>query len=159
SQSGFSRIGALALIAGLTLALPAMAMAATGAAAVAAPVVTTLSLVSAYQPLATAAASVLGAVYGIISAKGADGNAARTADILPSVIRSGVLAGAGAFVLLDLSQAAFMGFGALVSRPLPFGLAAAALGNSAFGAKFNDPNSTPSDRIMGAFPAIATSLG
>jgi hypothetical protein len=158
NQRGFTRLGTLALIAGLTLALPAMAMAAT-AAPIAAPVVTGLSLVTAYHPLATAAASVLGAVYGIIAAHQKDGKAASNGEILTSVLKYGVLAGAGTFVLLDLAQGLFLGFAGIATRPLPFGLAAAAMGNSAFGAKFNDPNTTPGERIMGAFPAMATALG
>jgi hypothetical protein len=131
------------------------------AATASAPVVASVSLLTSIHPLATALASAAGAVWGLIAAHKEAGKAPSMGEAMASVLKYGILAGAGTFMLLDLTQSVFLGgFSATaLMKPLPFGLAAAALGQSAFAGKFVDPNSTPGERIMGAFPAVAVALG
>jgi hypothetical protein len=71
----------------------------------------------------------------------------------------GAIAGAAAFALLDLTKVAFMGASAAALTPLTAAVATAALAQAAFAAKFTDPATTPADRIMGAFPAVAMAFG
>jgi len=149
------RVAAVLLVAGLVFALPAVAMAAVPGAAT----VASVSLLSSIHPLATAAAAVAGSIYGLIAAHKKEGGAPSSGEALASVLRYGILAGAGTYVLLGLTQGLFMGFSAAGVAPLPTALATAALGQSAFQGKFTDPTSTPADRIMGAFPAIAAAVG
>lgn len=152
---GLQRAAAVLLVAGLVLALPGIAMAAAPGAAT----VASVSLLSSVHPLATAFAAVAGSVYGLIAAHKKEGGAPSSGEALASVLRYGILAGAGTYVLLGLTQGLFMGFTAETVAPLPTALATAALGQSAFQGKFTDPTSTPADRIMGAFPAIAAAVG
>ncbi|MEQ1919127.1 MAG: hypothetical protein ABL955_08015, partial [Elusimicrobiota bacterium] len=69
------------------------------------------------------------------------------------------IAGAAAFALLDLTKVLFLGASAAALAPLTAAVATAALAQSAFAAKFTDPATTPADRIMGAFPAVAMAFG
>ncbi|MBI3551433.1 MAG: hypothetical protein HY077_02845 [Elusimicrobia bacterium] len=158
ASRGSARIGAIVAVAALVLALPALAMAAPVAAA-AAPALASVSLVASYHPLVTALAAAAGAVYGLIAAHKKEGKAPSFGEALSSVLRYGILAGAGTFVLLDLAMGAFTGFAGIGLKPLPSALTIAALGHSAFQGKFTDPASTPADRIMSAFPAVVAALG
>jgi hypothetical protein len=103
-------------------------------------------------------AAAVGSVYGAIAAKGKDGSAASSGEVLGSVLRYGILAGAGVYACMDISQGLLTGVRSAVS-PLPTALATAALGQSAFQGKFADPATSAADRIMSVFPAVATALG
>lgn len=155
ASQNLQRVAAVLLVAGLVFALPAVAMAAVPGAAT----VASVSLLSSIHPLATAGAAVAGSIYGLIAAHKKEGGAPSSGEALASVLRYGILAGAGTYVLFGLTQGLFMGFSATSVAPLPTALATAALGQSAFQGKFTDPTSTPADRIMGAFPAIAAAVG
>jgi hypothetical protein len=147
----------------LLLAAAAPAFAATGAAAVAAAplltAATTLSVVSALHPAASAIGAAAGVLYGLIASKNADGSAPDSGRLFASAVRYGVLGGAGVYVLLDLTQMAFTGFSAAAVNPLSVALTTAALAHTAFGGKFADPATTSADRITGAFPAVAAAMG
>lgn len=152
-SQAFSRIGKVLLAAALLLALPSIALAAGPAAAVA----TSVSLVATIQPLATAVGAVAGAIYGMIAAHRKGEPAPSSGQILASMLRYGILGAAGIYVLLDVTQIFSVGFSAI--NPLSTALATAALGQSAFQGKFTDAATTPADRLIGAFPAIAAALG
>jgi hypothetical protein len=79
--------------------------------------------------------------------------------VFSSILRYGVLGGAGAYILLDLSQIATTGVAAIGLKPLTSAIAIAALGRTAFQDKFMAPTTTSADRIMGAFPAVAAAVG
>ena len=152
---GFSRLGKVGLAAALMLATPAIAMAAAPVGATAASAVLLLSL----QPIVTALAAVIGAIYGLIAAHRKGDASPSAGELLSSVLRYGIMAGAGTFVLLDVTNILFMGFSAAALTPLPTALATAALGQSAFQGKFSDPATSTADRLIGAFPAVAAALG
>jgi len=151
---GFARVGTLVLVAALVLALPAVAMAAGPAAAA----VSSLSLLSSLHPLATAATATIGALYGLAAARGKDGQTS-TGEAMVSMLKYGILAGSGTYLLVGLTQGLFLGFASATLSPLPSAVATGALGASAFQGKFTDPTSTPADRIVNAFPAVAAALG
>lgn len=145
---------AVALAVGLLFAAPMIAMLAPVATAGAG-----VSVLTLIHPAASALAAVAGAVYGLIAAHPKGGPAPSAGEVMASVLRYGVLAGAGAYVLLDLTQALFLGFPAAGLSPLPTAVATAALGQSAFQGKFVEPTTSTADRLMGSFPAIAGALG
>lgn len=147
------RVAVALFVAALLLAMPAIALAAGPAAAVGA----SASFLAASQPMASAIAALVGAVYGVIRAHRKGEPAPSAGQILASVLRYGILGGAGIYVLFDVTQIFFVGFSAI--KPLSSAVAAAVLGQSAFQGKFTDPATTPSDRLIGAFPAIAAALG
>lgn len=141
----------------LLLLTPGLALAQTAAA----PVFTAasaVSLLSAYHPLVSAAGAVAGAVYGMYAARSKTGEAS-SGEVFASILHYGVLGGAGVFVLMDLTQMAFVGVTAVGLKPLSAAVATAALGRTAFQGKFADPATTSADRIVGAFPAVAAALG
>ncbi|MBI5245711.1 MAG: hypothetical protein HY923_00910 [Elusimicrobia bacterium] len=154
-----SLLGRAALAAGALVALPSAALAQTAISA--APVVEpgAMALVLNYGPLATAIAAILGALFGLWSARGKDGSPANAGQALASSISFGAIAGAAAFTLLDLTKVAFLGTAVAAITPLTAAVATAALAQAAFSAKFTDPATTPADRIIGAFPAVAMSFG
>jgi hypothetical protein len=143
-------VGVLA-VGGALLAAPTFALAASGGFAV--------SALAYVHPLASVGAAVVGAVYGLIVARKPDGSSPGTADILASVIRHAIIAGAGTYVATDLAAVYLMGFPPLALSPLPVTLATAAMAQSAFQGKFADPATSTADRILGAFPAVAGALG
>jgi hypothetical protein len=151
-----SFLGRAALAAGVFIAHPGIALAAT-APAVLEP--GSLSFVVSYAPLATAIAAVLGALFGLWSARSKDGSPSNAGQVFASAMSHGAIAGAAAFALLDLTKVAFMGASAAALTPLTAAVATAALAQAAFAAKFMDPATTPADRIMGAFPAVAMAFG
>ncbi len=153
-----SFLGRAALAAGIWIAHPGIALAASG------PVQRVvepgaMALVSNYSPLAVAIAAVLGALFGLWSARGKDGAPANAGAVFSGALSHGAIAGAAAFTLLDLTQVAFLGTSAAALTPLTAALATAALAQAAFAAKFVDPATTPADRVIGAFPAIAMAFG
>jgi hypothetical protein len=160
--SGARRIGTSlavkALIAAaILLATPGIALAATASA----PVFTaaaSLSLVASATPLASAVGAVAGAIYGMYAAKPKDGSAAPAGEVFASILRYGVLGGAGVYVLLNMTQLAFGG-AAVGLQPVTSAVAVAALGRTAFQDKFMDPATSSADRVMGAFPAVAAAVG
>jgi hypothetical protein len=86
-----------------------------------------------------------------------DGSASSTGDTFTSIMRYGVLGGAGAYVLLNATQAAF---GASIGlQPLSSAIAIAALGRTAFQEKFIYATTSGADRFFGAFPAVAGAVG
>jgi len=119
----------------------------------------TLSVLAALHPAASAVGAVVGALYGMITAKRADGAAPNSGDVFASTMRYGVLGGAGVYVLLDLAQSAFTGFSVTALNPLSTALATAALGHTAFEGKFADPATSSADRIMSVFPSVAAAMG
>ncbi len=148
------------LAVGVVLAALALGM-STIALAGAAPVVTasaSLMWLASAQPLASAGAAVVGALYGLIAAHRKAGETG-TPEVLSSVLRYGVMAGAGVFVLMNLTQALFLGLPFLAAHPVTSSVATAALGQAAFQGKFTEAATTPADRLMTAFPAVAAALG
>lgn len=151
-----SFLGRAALAAGVFVAHPGIALASQ------APVVvepSALALVTDYGPVAVAITAVLGALFGLWSARSKDGSAANAGQALSGSLSSGAIAGAAAFTLLDLTKVAFLGATAAALTPLTAAVATAALAQAAFAAKFTDPATTPADRIIGAFPAVAMAFG
>ena len=142
-------------VAALVLLMPAAAFAAGAPLAGTAYAASVLGYM---HPAASMIAAAVGAVYGAIAAKGKDGAAASSGEVLGSVLRYGVLAGAGVYACMDISSALFLGVRGAVSS-LPVALATAALGQSAFQGKFKDADTSSADRIMSVFPAAATALG
>ncbi|MDE2292434.1 MAG: hypothetical protein KGL53_10155, partial [Elusimicrobia bacterium] len=119
---------------------------------------TAAAVVAAVHPAASIVAGVLGAMYGLYAAhrNGADPSAGV---VLSTMLRYGVLAGAGAFVVGDLGRVLILGFPAVGLTPLPSAMATAALGQGAFQGKFSDAATSSADRLMSAFPAVAGALG
>lgn len=153
-----SFLGRAALAAGIWIAHPGIALAASG------PVQRVvepgaMALVSSYSPLAVAVAAVLGALFGLWSARSKDGSPANAGAVFSGALSHGAIAGAAAFTLLDLTQVAFLGTTAAALTPLTAAVATAALAQAAFAAKFTDPATTPADRVIGAFPAVAMAFG
>lgn len=145
-----------ALAAGVFIAHPAIALASVAPAVVEPG---TLAIIGPYAPLATAIAAVLGALFGLWSARGKDGSPANAGQVFAGALSHGAIAGAAAFALIDLTKVAFLGATAAALTPLTAAVATAALAQAAFSAKFMDPATTPADRIMGAFPAVAMAFG
>jgi len=109
--------------------------------------------------MVSAGAAAAGAVYGLIASRRKDGTPATTGEAMTSMLRYGMLAGAGAYVLLDLTQMLFLGASASGLQPLTSAVATAALGQSAFQGTFKDAATSSADRIMSAFPSVAAALG
>ena len=109
--------------------------------------------------MVSAVAAAAGAVYGLIASRHKDGTPTSTGEALSSMLRYGMLAGAGVYVLLDMTQVLFTGLSAVGLKPLSSAVATAALGQSAFQGTFKDPATSPADRIMSTFPAVAGALG
>lgn len=153
SAVGKGVIAAVAVlaVAGALLAAPAFGLAASGGFAV--------SALAYAHPLASIAAAVIGAVYGLVVARKPDGSSPGTADVLASVIRHAIIAGAGTYIAVDLAAVYLLGLPPLAISPLPVTLATAAMAQGAFQGKFADPATSPADRILGAFPAVAGALG
>lgn len=138
-------------IAGALLAAPSFAIGAAGGFAATA--------VAYVHPLGSIAAAAIGAIYGLIVARKPDGTSPSTVDILTSVIRHALIAGAGTYIAIDLAAVYLMGMAPLAVSPLPVTLATAALAQGAFQGKFTEAATTPADRVLGAFPAVAAALG
>lgn len=151
-----SFLGRAALAAGVFIAHPAVALAAQAPAVVEPGA---MALVGSYAPLATAIAAVLGALFGLWSTRTRDGSAANAGSVFASALSHGAVAGAAAFTLIDLTKVAFLGASAAALTPLTAAVATAALAQTAFAAKFTDPATTPAERVMGAFPAVAMAFG
>lgn len=146
------------IAAALLLAFPAVAMAAPAAG----PAITSaasLSYLAGIQPLAAAAGAVLGAIFGMFAARAKDGSVTSAGEVFASILRYGVLGGAGVYVLLDVTHLAFAGAASSPLQPITTAIATAALGRTAFQDKFTDPATTSADRITGAFPAVAAAVG
>ncbi|TPW19214.1 MAG: hypothetical protein FD126_2911, partial [Elusimicrobia bacterium] len=111
------------------------------------------------HPLGAVVGAAVGAAYGLVVARKADGSAPGTAELLSSIIRHALIAGAGTYIAFDLAAVYLMGMSPLAMSPLPMTLATAALAQGAFQGKFAEPATTQADRILGAFPAIAAALG
>ncbi|MCX5795799.1 MAG: hypothetical protein NTY77_09925 [Elusimicrobia bacterium] len=144
-----------AVVAGLVLLMPVAALAAG------VPGVGALSFATAMgymNPTASVVAAVVGSVYGAIAAKGKDGKGASTGEVFGSVLRYGILAGAGVYACMDIASLVFLGTRGIIS-PLPTALATAALGQGAFQGKFKEAETSSADRIMAVFPAVAAALG
>ncbi|MBI5240999.1 MAG: hypothetical protein HY926_11045 [Elusimicrobia bacterium] len=144
-----------AAVAALVLLMPAVALAAGAPAAGA---LTVASALSYMNPTASIVAAAIGSVYGAIAAKGKDGKGASTGELLGSILRYGILAGAGVYACMDIASLLFLGTKSVIS-PLPTALATAALGQGAFQGKFKDAETSSADRIMAVFPAVAAALG
>lgn len=151
-----SFLGRAALAAGVFVASPGIALAAMAPAIVEPGVMVTMGL---YAPLATAIAAVIGALFGLWSTRTKDGSPANAGQVFAATLSHGAIAGAAAFALIDLTKVLFLGASAAALSPLTAAVATAALAQSAFSAKFMDPATTPADRIMGAFPAVALAFG
>jgi len=151
-----SFLGRAALAAGVFIAHPGIALAAQAPAVVEPGA---MAIIGSYSPLATAIAAVIGALFGLWSSRSRDGSAVNAGHVFASALSSGAIAGAAAFTLLDLTKVAFLGASAAALTPLTAAVATAALAQTAFAAKFMDPATTPADRIMGAFPAVAMAFG
>ena len=151
-----SFLGRAALAAGVFIAHPGIALAAQAPAVVEPGA---MAIIGSYSPLATAIAAVIGALFGLWSSRSRDGSAVNAGHVFASALSSGAIAGAAAFTLLDLTKVAFLGASAAALTPLTAAVATAALAQTAFAAKFTDPATTPADRIMGAFPAVAMAFG
>jgi hypothetical protein len=151
-----SFLGRAAIAAGVFIAHPAIAFASVAPAVVEPG---TLAIIGPYAPLATAIAAVLGALFGLWSSRSRDGSPANAGQVFASALSHGAIAGAAAFALIDLTKVAFLGATAAALTPLTAAVATAALAQAAFSAKFMDPATTPADRIMGAFPAVAMAFG
>jgi len=145
-----------ALAAGVFIATPGIALAAQAPAVVEPGA---MAIIGSYSPLATAIAAVIGALFGLWSSRSRDGGAVNAGHVFASALSSGAIAGAAAFTLIDLTKVAFLGASAAALTPLTAAVATAALAQTAFAAKFMDPATTPADRIMGAFPAVAMAFG
>lgn len=151
-----SFLGRAALAAGALIALPGVALAAQAPAVVESGA---MALIGDYAPLATMITAVLGALFGLWSARSKDGSPANAGQVFASTLSYGAIAGAAAYALIDLTKIAFLGVTAAALAPLTAAVATAALAQSAFTAKFTDPTTTPADRIMGAFPSVAMAFG
>ena len=151
-----SFLGRAALAAGVFIASPGVALAAMAPAVIEPGAMATMGF---YAPLATAIAAVLGALFGLWSTRTKDGSSANAGHVFSATLSHGAIAGAAAFALLDLTKVLFLGASAAALAPLTAAVATAALAQSAFAAKFTDPATTPADRIMGAFPAVAMAFG
>jgi hypothetical protein len=151
-----SFLGRAALAAGVFIASPGIALAAVAPAVIESGAMATMGL---YAPLATAIAAVIGALFGLWSTRTKDGSPANAGQVFSATLSHGAIAGAAAFALLNLTKVLFLGASAAALAPLTAAVATAALAQSAFAAKFMDPATTPADRIMGAFPAIAMGFG
>jgi len=151
-----SFLGRAALAAGVFVASPGIALASVAPAIVEPGA---MSVISLYAPVATVIAAVIGALFGLWSARSKDGSPANAGQVFSATLSHGAIAGAAAFALIDLTKVAFLGFSATALLPLTATVATAALAQSAFSAKFMDPATTPADRIMGAFPAVALAFG
>lgn len=151
-----SFLGRAALAAGVFIATPGIALAAQAPAVVEPGA---MAIIGSYSPLATAIAAVIGALFGLWSSRSRDGGAVNAGHVFASALSSGAIAGAAAFTLIDLTKVAFLGASAAALTPLTAAVATAALAQTAFAAKFMDPATTPADRIMGAFPAVAMAFG
>ena len=151
-----SFLGRAALAAGVFIAHPGIALAAQAPAVVEPGA---MAIIGSYSPLATAIAAVIGALFGLWSSRSRDGSAVNAGHVFASALSSGAIAGAAAFPLLDLTKVAVLGASAAALTPLTAAVATAALAQTAFAAKFTDPATTPADRIMGAFPAVAMAFG
>lgn len=138
--------------AALFAAVPGVALAATDLSLKA-----TMTALAAYAPWIAAGAALIGALFGLFAARGKDG-APAAGEVIASTMRYGVVAGAAAFVLLDILPMVFLG-AEVGLRPLTAAVATAALGQTAFAQKFTEPTTTPADRIVGAFPAVAAAFG
>ncbi|MDD5655711.1 MAG: hypothetical protein PHF00_00455 [Elusimicrobia bacterium] len=150
------KIFLVAAAAVLMVALPGAALAAGGVAA--AEALSAATVLAWLNPGASIIAAVVGAIYGAAAARRNDGAAPSTGEVLGSVLRYGILAGAGVYACLDISSLLFLGVRGAVS-PLPSALATAALGQGAFQGKFSDPATSAADRIMAVFPAAAAAMG
>jgi len=146
---------ALALVPTLAFAAPAAAAAGIGTLSVGG----TLEIMAAVRPAASAIGAVAGAIYGMIAARPKDGSEASSGEMLSSVLRYGALGGASVYMLLDVTQLAFLGPTGGGLQPLSSAVVTAALGRTAFQGKFMDPATSSADRIVGAFPAVAAALG
>lgn len=151
-----SFLGRAALAAGVFIAHPGIALAAQAPAAVDPGA---MALIGSYAPLATAIAAVLGALFGLWSTRSRDGSPANAGSVFAAALSHGAIAGAAAFTLIDLTKVAFLGASAAALTPLTAAVATAALAQTAFAAKFMDPATTPAERVMGAFPAVAMAFG
>lgn len=156
SKPARSFLGRAALAAGVFIAQPGIALAAQAPALVEPGA---MAIIGSYSPLATAIAAVIGALFGLWSSRSRDGSAVNAGHVFASALSSGAIAGAAAFTLIDLTKVAFLGASAAALTPLTAAVATAALAQTAFAAKFTDPATTPADRIMGAFPAVAMAFG
>jgi hypothetical protein len=145
------------LVAALLLAVPGVALAAPVAGPLAVHAAS-LSFLASIHPTASAAGALAGMIYGMFAARPKDGSAASTGDMFASILRYGVLGGAGAYTLLNLTQLAFGG-AAIGLEPLTSAIAIAALGHTAFQEKFMYPTTTSADRIFSTFPAVAAAVG
>lgn len=145
-----------ALSAGVFLATPGIALAAVAPAVVEPGA---MAVVGNYAPLATAIAAVIGALFGLLSTRTKDGSSANAGHVFAATLSHGAIAGAAAFALIDLTKVLFLGASAAGLAPLTAAVATAALAQSAFAVKFTDPATTPADRVMGAFPAVAMAFG
>lgn len=151
-----SFLGRAALAAGVFITHPAVALAAQAPAVVEPGA---MAIVGSYAPLATAIAAVIGALFGLWSTRSRDGSAANAGSVFAAALSHGAIAGAAAFTLIDLTKVAFLGASAAALTPLTAAVATAALAQTAFAAKFIDPATTPAERVMGAFPAVAMAFG
>jgi hypothetical protein len=158
-RAGVSPVVKVLVVAALLLATPGLALAATAAGPVVATAAASLSFLASIQPLASAAGAVAGAIYGMIASRPKDGSSASSGEVMASIMRYGVLGGAGAYMMLDLSQIVFTGASAIGLQPLSSAVAVAALGRTAFQDKFTAPATSSADRVMGAFPAAAAAVG
>ncbi|MDX6768575.1 MAG: hypothetical protein SF051_03525, partial [Elusimicrobiota bacterium] len=143
------------LAAGAMLLQPAVAMAAVPAAVEPGA----MALMGLYAPLATVAAAAVGALFGLYLSRGGDGAPGSAGAVFASVMSYGAIAGAAVFTLFDLTSMAFLGTPAAALTPLTAAVATAALAQTAFAAKFMLPATTPAERVMGAFPAVAMAFG
>ncbi|MDP3543747.1 MAG: hypothetical protein Q8T11_14860 [Elusimicrobiota bacterium] len=151
-----SFLGRAALAAGVFIAHPAVTLAAQAPAVVEPGA---MAIIGSYAPLATAIAAVLGALFGLWSTRSRDGSPANAGSVFAAALSHGAIAGAAAFTLIDLTKVAFLGASAAALTPLTAAVATAALAQTAFAAKFMDPATTPAERVMGAFPAVAMAFG
>ena len=157
---GAWRTAAFVAAAALMLAFPAVALAAGGATAAGTAAVTAVTALSTAQPLTSAVGAGVGAIFGLIAPYlRKDGHAPNTAEVMSSMLRYGILGGAGAYVLLDLVKIPVLGLQAAGLSPLSTAVATAALGQTGFQGTFADPATSSADRIMAAFPAVAGALG
>lgn len=115
-----------------------------------------LSLLLTYAPLTSVLTAVLGALFGLWSARREDASAGAA---LASALSYGAIAGAAAFALIDLARFAFLGAAGAALTPLTAAVATAALAQTAFAPKFILPATTPAERVLGAFPAVAMAFG
>ena len=158
-RSGMSFAVKALIAAAILLATPAIALAAPVAGPIVITAASSLSFLASIQPLAAAAGAVGGAIYGMFAARSTDGTPTSAGEVFASILRYGVMGGAGAYILLDMTQIAFLGTSAIGLQPLTSAIAIAALGRTAFQDKFTDPATTSADRVMGAFPAVAAAVG